>query len=127
MQRVMSDDDLIAVMTPDMSPSQITLRPPDQADRGLPDGQLGAGDARADSCRSRTIASGSTPNVSRRSAPWKAIPLRSPRSSSCAGAQRIVLDSLQDLIRHMGAIREGRTAVIAVTDGWVLFRSGSER
>ena len=35
--------------------------------------------------------------------------------------ERIVLDSLQDLIRHMGAIREGRTAVIAVTDGWVLF------
>ena len=26
----------------------------------------------------------------------------------------------------MGAIREGRTAVIAVTDGWVLFRPGSE-
>jgi VWFA-related protein len=36
--------------------------------------------------------------------------------------ERIVLDSLQDLIRHMGAIREGRTAVITVTDGWVLYR-----
>ena len=35
--------------------------------------------------------------------------------------ERMVLDSLQDLIRHMGAIREGRTAVIAVTDGWVLY------
>ena len=36
--------------------------------------------------------------------------------------ERIVLDSLQDLIRHMGAIREGRTAVITVSDGWVLFQ-----
>ena len=35
--------------------------------------------------------------------------------------ERIVLDSLQDLIRHMGAIREGRTAVITVSDGWALF------
>ena len=56
------------------------VRPTDQADRGRPRGQLGAGDARADSCRSRTIARSCTPNVSRRSAPWKAIPLRSPRS-----------------------------------------------
>src|SRR5205823_2502480 len=36
--------------------------------------------------------------------------------------ERIVLDSIQDLIRHMGAIREGRTAVITVSDGWTLFR-----
>jgi VWFA-related protein len=36
--------------------------------------------------------------------------------------ERLVMDSLQDLIRHMGAIREGRTAVITVTDGWRLFR-----
>jgi VWFA-related protein len=36
--------------------------------------------------------------------------------------ERIVLDSLQDLIRHMSAIREGRTAVITVSDGWALYR-----
>ena len=35
--------------------------------------------------------------------------------------ERIVLDSLHDLVRHMGAVREGRTAVIAVTDGWLLY------
>jgi hypothetical protein len=32
------------------------------------------------------------------------------------------MDSLQDLIRHMAAIREGRTAVITVSDGWKLFQ-----
>jgi hypothetical protein len=35
--------------------------------------------------------------------------------------ERIVLDSLRDTIRHFGAIREGRTAVIAVTPGWILY------
>ena len=32
-----------------------------------------------------------------------------------------MLDSLHDLVRHMGVVREGRTAVIAVTDGWLLY------
>src|SRR5262245_18031363 len=35
--------------------------------------------------------------------------------------EKMVLDSLYDLVRHMGAIREGRTAVITVSDGWVLY------
>jgi VWFA-related protein len=36
--------------------------------------------------------------------------------------ERMVLDSLYDLVRHMAAVREGRTAVIAVTDGWALYK-----
>ena len=36
--------------------------------------------------------------------------------------ERVAFDSLRDLILHMGAIREGRTAVIAVSEGWVLYR-----
>src|SRR5690349_1402880 len=36
--------------------------------------------------------------------------------------ERMVLDSLHDLVRHMEAIREGRTAVITVSDGWLLYR-----
>jgi VWFA-related protein len=36
--------------------------------------------------------------------------------------ERVVLDSLHDLVRHMYGIREGRTAVITVTDGWLLYR-----
>jgi len=36
--------------------------------------------------------------------------------------ERVVLDSLHDLVSHMYALREGRTAVITVTDGWLLYR-----
>src|SRR4051812_28427843 len=33
-----------------------------------------------------------------------------------------VLESLHDTILHLASIREGRTAVLAVSDGWVLYR-----
>jgi hypothetical protein len=36
--------------------------------------------------------------------------------------ERVAFDAMRDLIYHMGAVREGRTAVIAVTEGWVLYR-----
>ena len=36
--------------------------------------------------------------------------------------ERVALDSLRDLILHMASIREGRTAVLTITEGWVLYR-----
>lgn len=119
MQRMMGADDLVGVMTPDMSPSQITF-----------------------GRRTRVIEEGL-----RRNWPWGRRhtimldqreelysqcfpPTRSgePIPSLLAKAmierrrERMVLDSLQDLIRHMGALRDGRTAVITVSDGWKLFQ-----
>jgi VWFA-related protein len=35
--------------------------------------------------------------------------------------ERVTLDALHDLVRYMGNVREGRTAVITVSDGWLLF------
>src|SRR5436190_5048622 len=119
MQRVMTDDDLIAIMTPEMSPSQLTFgRRTRVIEEALREnrlwGRVGHGlneDEREqlyDQC-------------------WPPLILEKVRSARAAEMiarrrERITLDSLQDLIRHMGAIREGRTAVIAVTDGWMLFR-----
>ena len=36
--------------------------------------------------------------------------------------ERVALDSLRDLILHMASIREGRTAVLTITEGWLLYR-----
>jgi VWFA-related protein len=36
--------------------------------------------------------------------------------------ERATLDALHDLVRYMGTVREGRTAVVTVTDGWLLYR-----
>ena len=39
--------------------------------------------------------------------------------------ERMVLDSLRDLVRYLGSVREERKAILAVTQGWVLFRPDS--
>lgn len=119
MQRMMGADDLVGVMTPEMSPSHITF-----------------------GRRTRVIEEGL-----RRNWPWgrrnsimlderetlyaQCFPptkIGEPNPSFMAKQmierrrERMVLDSLQDLIRHMGALRDGRTAVITVSDGWKLFQ-----
>ena len=40
--------------------------------------------------------------------------------------EKVAFESLRDLILHMGAVREGRTAVVAVTEGWVLYRENKQ-
>jgi len=121
MRRVLSDDDLIGVMTPDMSPSQITLG---RRTRAIEDaltknwawgrrGRL----MQVEDDRERLYAECFPPLPGEQS-----YPSALAKALITRRRERIVLDSLQDLIRHMGAIREGRTAVITVTDGWVLFR-----
>ena len=120
MQRVMSDDDLIAVMTPDMSPSQITLgRRTKRIEDFLIDNWAWGHDGRklqVEDDRERLYAE-CFPPVSA----LEGYPSGLATALIVRRRQRLVLDSLRDLIRHMGAIREGRTAVLAVSNGWVLF------
>ena len=119
MQRMMGPDDLVGVMTPEMSPSQITF-----------------------GRRTRVIEEGL-----RRNWPWgrrhtimldkreelyslcypptkngEPIPSLLAKKMIDRRRERIVLDSLEDLIQHIGALRDGRTAVITVSDGWKLFQ-----
>ena len=122
MQRVMSEDDLVAIMTPEMSPSQLTFgRRTRVIEEGLRQNRLWGRQGRMlllpEDDRERLY-----------DACWPLlIGELGPTSARAANMimrrrERIALDSLQDLIRHMGAIREGRTAVIAVTNGWLLYR-----
>ena len=36
--------------------------------------------------------------------------------------ERMALDSLHDLVRYLGGIREERKAIVAITEGWLLYR-----
>lgn len=117
--RILGDDDLVGLMTPTMSPSQITFgRRTQVIEDGLrhnwPWGRrtsimLDEREELYSSCYPPTKIGEPIPS-------WLAKQMIDRRR------ERLVLDSLQDLIRHMGAIREGRTAVITVTDGWKLFQ-----
>jgi VWFA-related protein len=119
MQNVMSEDDLVAIMTPEMSPSHLTFgRRTQVIEEGLRKNWVWG---RRDSImrdERENLYNACWPPLSGENRPESALALEIIKRRR----ERIVLDSLQDLIRHMGAIREGRTAVITVSDGWRLYR-----
>ena len=39
--------------------------------------------------------------------------------------ERMTLDALRDLVRYLGSVREERKAILAVSDGWLLYRPDS--
>lgn len=118
MQHVMGEDDLVALMTPDMSTDQLTFgRRTQVIEQGLRETWFwGRRDTIALDEQERKYDECFPPQMgeSSPSALAKALIIRR--------RERVTLDSLHDLVRHMGALREGRTAVITVTDGWLLYR-----
>ena len=124
--RILGPDDLIAVMTPEMVASQVTfgrkteviaamladkwywgvrdsIVPMDQREKDYEqcfpptEAELAAGKHRADVV---------VKMIARR-------------------RERMVLDSLRDLARYLGTVREERKAILTVSQGWVLFRPDS--
>jgi VWFA-related protein len=120
MNRVMSDDDLVAIMTPEMGPQQMTFaRKTDVIERGLRENwawgrreSIGLDDREKqyDLCYPPKPGDSSSPSLS------GLVSTMIDRRR-----EKIVLDSLYDLIHYMEAIREGRTAIITVSDGWLLY------
>jgi VWFA-related protein len=123
MQNVMSEDDLVAIMTPEMSPSHLTFgRRTQVIEEGLRKNWVwGRRDSIIRDEREKLYIA-CWPPVNGETNPESSL----AREMISRRRERIVLDSLQDLIRHMGAIREGRTAVITVSDGWRLYAPNEE-
>jgi VWFA-related protein len=119
MQRIVGPDDLVGVMTPEMSPSQITFG---RRTRIIEDGlrknwAWGRRDTIIPDQREQLYENCYPPANKQDSRPSQLAKAMERRRR-----ERMTLDSLYDLVRHMGAMREGRTAVITVTDGWALYR-----
>lgn len=119
MNEVMGVDDLVGIMTPDMSPSQITFgRKTQVIEAGLRENWPWG--------RRDTIMLDEKESQYAQCFP----PMRAGETDPSALAkeliarrrERMVLDSLRDTIYHMASIREGRTAVVTVTTGWRLYR-----
>ncbi|HMC78766.1 MAG TPA: VWA domain-containing protein [Vicinamibacterales bacterium] len=117
--RIMGPDDLVGVMTPVMSPSQITFgRRTKVIEDGLRTNWIwGRRESIIPDEREALYQSCFPPANSGDTNPSQLALAMTKRRR-----ERMVLDSLYDLVRHMAAIREGRTAVIAVTDGWALYK-----
>jgi VWFA-related protein len=118
MNRVMDSDDLVGLMTPDMGPQQITFgRKTDVIERGLRDNWIwGRRDSIIPDDREKLYQE-CFPPLPGESSAVSAL----AREMTLRRREKMVLDSLYDLAHYMEAIRDGRTAVITVSDGWVLY------
>jgi VWFA-related protein len=126
LDRILGPDDLVAVMTTEMTASQITFGRKTEviADMlrdkwywGLRHSiqDMDQRELDYDRCFPPTefeIKAGET-----RSALAKKLIARR--------RERMVLDSLRDLVRYLGSVREERKAILAVSDGWLLYRPDS--
>jgi VWFA-related protein len=119
MQRALGEEDLIALMTPDMSPDQLAF--------GYKTKVIEA-DLRKTGFWGRRDSLKLDGTEQMYSECFPLLPGEQGPVSALAKAliqrrrERATLDALHDLVRYMGTVREGRTAVVTVTDGWLLYR-----
>jgi VWFA-related protein len=119
--RVMSADDLVGIMTPEMGPDQITFARKTDVIEGMLRGKYwdwGRRDEQIPDAQ-ELLYQQCFPPANRHDT----LPSQLAKEMAIRRKEKIVLDSLHDLVRYMAAIREGRTAVITVSDGWVLYKA----
>jgi VWFA-related protein len=119
MNRVMSDDDLVGIMTPEMDPQQITFaRKTDVIERGLRENWAWGRRESVLLDEREKLYDMCFPPIAQvdESSPSDLV-----KTMMARRRERMALNSLRDLIYHIEAIRDGRTAVIAVSDGWILY------
>jgi VWFA-related protein len=122
LNRVMGDDDLVGVMTPEMGPQQITFARKTQvieADLWGKYWDWGRRDEKVPDEQEQLYQQCYPPGSG------QLPPSKLAQQMMTRRRERMVLDSLHDLARYMESIREGRTAVITVSPGWVLFKPDS--
>src|SRR5258705_6421881 len=121
LDRLIGPDDLIAVMTPEMSARDITFARKTTTIEGFLT-RYWWGE------RDRTIFKDPVEDLYARCYPG--IPRPGDATAPDQGiAQEMILrrrekqtlDALEDLVRFLGGVREERKAVIAITDGWRLY------
>lgn len=119
MDRMMGADDLVAVMTPSMAPTQMTFgRKTEVIERGLRENwpwgmrhsimPMDEKEIQYDRCYPPLTGEGS--------------PSALAQALIDRRRERMVLDAMRDLVLYLGGIREERKAIIAVTEGWQLHR-----
>lgn len=117
---VIGPDDLIGVMTPEMSPNDITFARKTTTINGFLEkywhwgerDRLNAVDPEDDDYAA------CYPNVTGRCADQNGIAAEMIDRRH----EKRSLDALQDLVRHLRGVREERKAILAISNGWLLFR-----
>jgi len=121
LDRIIAADDMVAVMTPEMSPTEMTfgrkatvisnIMQNDWAwtRRGRTE-RRDQKDALYDACYPAVGANANTP----------ANEMKARRR------EKLTLDALDGVVTDLGSLRDERKAILTVSDGWVLFRENQE-
>src|SRR5688572_18270215 len=115
LDRVLGPDDLVALMTPEMGASDIALgRKTNVISNILTDEWWGR----------RARLTGEDPKETL----YRVCGTRMQKSGAMVEEliarrrEKLTLDALEDLLVHLGGLRDERKAVVTVTEGWMLFR-----
>ena len=121
--RILGPDDLIAVMTPEMSASQITFGRKTEVIAGMLTAKWYWG--------SRNLEQEATDRERELEAcfPTTEIEAEQGKTKSELAStlilrrrERATLDALRDLVHYLGSVREERKAILTVSQGWLLYR-----
>jgi VWFA-related protein len=121
LDRLIGQDDLLAVMTPEMSARDVTFARRTTAIEGFLSRYWWG---------ERDLANFRDPNENLYALCYPGIPRPGETTASDQGiAQEMILrrrekqtlEALEDLVRFLGGVREERKAIIAITDGWRLY------
>ncbi len=128
LDRIIGDDDLVAVMTPEMSAGDITFARKTTTIDGFLTRYWNWGE------RERINSIDPMEDQYRACYPGYAAPRPAARDDAGIYAdddrpttrETQTLDALEDLVRFLRGVREERKAVLAITDGWTLFRPDAD-
>jgi VWFA-related protein len=120
--RVLGPDDLVALMTPEMAATEITLGRKTTVITKLLEREWLWGR------RGRIAGSDNDEKEDLYDACYPAIGVTDGISAQMKARRRekLTLDALEDLMIHLAGIREERKAVVTVTEGWVIYRPDSK-
>jgi len=125
LDRLIGQDDLVAVMTPEMAASDITFARRTTTIDGILTRYWHWGERdRLIPPDPQDVAYGECyPNV-REDGPEARCRDQNGIAAEMIDRrhEKLALDALQDLVRYLRAVREERKAILAITNGWLLFR-----
>lgn len=116
LERLLGQDDLVALMTPEMAAGDVTFGRKTAVMSSLMQ------DAWAWGRRGRTAADNdATEDLYQACYPAAGDSAGLATEMKERRREQLTLDALEDLVAHLGGLREERKAVLTVTEGWRLF------
>ncbi|HLG54714.1 MAG TPA: VWA domain-containing protein [Vicinamibacterales bacterium] len=119
LDRVLGPDDLVAMMTPEMAATEITFGRKTTVIANILQREWLWG-------RRGRLTNIDNDDKEDEYAACYALDMDIAREMKARRREKLTLDALQDLMVHLAGIREERKAVLAVTEGWQLFKPNTQ-